>query len=109
MAFLHASGRASRAEPRASRGSVWLGKETVGLGSPALRTRLQLEGTDVDDAAAVAVAVPGAEAAALVGEWSLEVVAGVDGLAAGPQGVGERRAAVVGQRPQPGVERVAPR
>src|SRR5262252_2915712 len=81
-------------------------------GAPAstlsrLLPRLPLEGADIDDADAVAVAVAGPGDPALVGEGGEVVVAPVDGGAARQQRVGLGRAAVEGQRAEHRVERVA--
>src|SRR5262245_54902131 len=70
---------------------------TVGRQGIAPPRRLLLEGADVDDQAAVAVAVPGPGDAALVGQRGEVVVPLVDGRAARQQGVRHGRAAVVAE------------
>ena len=73
-------------------------------------TRSSLERADVHDRDAVAVAVLLArDRAALVGGRHAGVVARVDGPAAGQQGVGLRRPAVVGQRAELGVDGMSTR
>src|SRR5947208_2226734 len=71
--------------------------------------RLPLEGADVGEAAAVAVAVAGPADAALVGGGGAGVVALVDGRAARQQRVGPGGAAVAGQGAEPGVDGVGGR
>src|SRR5262245_48623853 len=67
---------------------------------------LPLESPDIDDAAAVAVAVAGPAKAALVPRRGSGVVACVDGPAARQEGVGHGAAAVLLKRADPRVERV---
>src|SRR5262249_16020982 len=69
----------------------------------ARKPRLAFEGADVDDLAAVAVAVAAATDAALVGAGRVAVVAVVDGWAARQQGVRPGGAAVVRQGAEPRV------
>src|SRR5262245_30415050 len=64
---------------------------------------LAFEGADIDDAAAVPVAVPGSGDTALIPGGGAVVVAVVDGLAASQRGVREGGAAVVLQRAEFGV------
>src|SRR5262249_32095202 len=64
------------------------------------------EGSDIDDLAAVAVAVLGSRKPTLVGLGSTVVVAPVDGGAVGQQRMSHGRAAVVLQRAEPRVDGV---
>src|SRR5262245_20562016 len=68
--------------------------------------QLALERPDVDDDGAVAVAVPGAGPAALIGRRSPGAIAMVNGRAAGQECVRFGRPAVVRQLPEQGVDGV---
>ena len=84
--------------------------DAVAIQQCATRSRrLLLERTDIDNPAAVAVAIAGPSHAALVGRGGMGVVALVDGPAAGKEGTRVGGPAVFRQRAQPRIEWGHPR